>query len=235
MLIKNCTLPDYLKGQNSKDYLHDTAAYKHKKFTMKLRNGKSMPCWQWAAEVESWFGMKGVKSMANDISGICMHNVGYPSFEMDIDMARMNKMMEDIMKSAGTFLTSRKKVPAIVPVNTSFFDCGDICIVTWSDGTTTKVRWSGGADEEWNENLAIAIAFIKKFHGLDMYDMLLDSVDKFQKDEEEAAEAKRKAQEEAEELRAKKYRKAVKKAARRQQKREKFERDVRKELDEEFF
>lgn len=236
MKIKNCELPAHLKGRNSAHYEHDTTAYKNKNFTMELNNGKRIYCRAWAGLVENWFAERNEKERKEEeqtMSNKPTKEVVVHTATGDTYLSSMNDLSDFIGKYEG-LPRKEKKVEPIVPINTSFFDCGDVCVVTWSDGTTTKVRWNGGAGEEWNENLAITIAFIKKFHGLKMYDMLLDSVDKFDRDEADAAEAKLIAQQEAENERMKKYKKIVKKAARRRRKKVQFEMDVRREMNEEF-
>lgn len=231
MKINNSQLPEHLMGKNSKEYVHDTARYKTSNFTMRLQNGKSMPCKEWAEQVEDWESMRGERSKMG-IQDFGPDGMSLNSYAVDAvrRFEEMRKTMDCLMATGG-FMAPKKR-GYVKPLNTTFYDCGDVCKVTWADGTTTTVKWDG--EDDFNENLAIAIAFIKKTFGLSVYDELLASVDRFEIEEEQARDEKRRILQEQEEKRQRAYRKAVKAAARRKKKRAQFAADVRRELDTEF-
>lgn len=233
MMVRNDSLPAHLQGKNSDGYVHNTTAYATKNFRMSLRTGEKMDCRVWAEKVEQWIKFKEADKKMQEyttnqtIDKLCIHSVGDR-----LPQSFYEEMFKDAFYPTGA--SHAKPSKRIVPVNTTFFDCGDVCIVTWSDGTATKVRFQNGEDEQYNGTLAITIAFIKKFHGLDMYDMLLDSVDKIERDEMNARVKKLEEQIAAEEARVKKYNKAVKKAAKRAAKKARFEADVKAEMNNQY-
>lgn len=208
MKILNKDLPLHLQGQNAAEYVHDTTRYSTANFKMRLRSGKTMDSKDWARMVDD--------TMASVL--------GLNTLGMELDRLYNPGTIERKGKN------DRRK--SVKPLNTTFYDCGYVCKVTWSDGTITTVKWDG--EGEFSENLAIAIAFIKKTCGLQMYDDLLASVDKFEDDKFEATLKKQALLDEAEEKRAKAYRKAVKAAARRKRKREQFMADVKSEMNNQF-
>lgn len=266
MKIRNDALPSELQGSNKPDYIHDVARYATaSSFIMRLKNGTTMDCQEWAKQVMEWekertrmnyndyFGKQTMKAdgtkLTNEVASV-NYNGQYEAGKIyakgDVilyygamlvavkDRINVGPTSADGDKNWAVFAVGKPKymTPPVKAVNTTFYDMDDVCKVTWSDGTYTVVKWDG--EDDFNENLAISIAFIKKVFGLKVYDELLDSVDKFEREAEELKEAKRLKLQEEEEKRARAYRKAVKAAVRRRRKRDKFNADVRRELDSEY-
>lgn len=259
MKILNGNLPAHLQGQNRKDYEHNLDNYRGKRFTMYLKNGDKMPVEAWTKAVSDWHSKLGIQThnekgeVIMDSKVMAKNAAGQWDY---VEPGELNKLamtgmtaviteptVEEAMRSmdkfllhmtAGQSVSSRKTkhMNTVVPVNSSFFDDGDICVVTWSDGTKTTVQWDYEGD--YCEELALAIAFIKKFHGLKAYDAMIDSVDKIEREREEAEEARRAALQAEADERARKYNKKVKKAARRVRKQLEFAQAVEEELNNEY-
>lgn len=249
MRIRNKFLPRHLETQHSPDYVHDIEMLKTERFMIHLKHKggaevSAMLCSKWAREVEDYF--TSTKKLTAEMQKESDMNTPEKNANINSNsnyyfdsLGTINFAGRNIQKMETSWgeLTRNTRLnigaKLIVPVNSEFFgEQDEVCIVTWSDGTTTKVCWDYG--DEHSYELALAIAFIKKFHGLKAYDSLLDSVGKTER-EKAAAEELRQEKLAAEKIeQERRYAKRVKKAARRYRKREKFRADLQRELNKEF-
>jgi len=247
MKIRNNQLPMSLQGKNNPTYEHNLDNYRGKRFTMELANGNKMPVHEWLIDVQCWLKANEDKHAAlgiqtyNEKGESIMDRHGRELFRMSPnvkevtltgDPSELRALLEKLSSSPATTTIMAAQVTNVVPVNATFFDYDDICVVEWSDGTKTRVIWDGEGDS--SQELALAIAFIKRFFGLKMYDMLLASVGKRDREIEATEIAAEEAREAEEADRARRYRKAVKNAAKRLRKAAQFAADVENELNNEF-